>query len=291
MVDTPRKGLGLAVFVGLVAVLTLVIAALVFAAQQQPFGGQRVVLHTMALALLACTAWLGLRGIRLVALCYQVADGHLSVRMGLMRWTVPLVNLQRVSQPEGAPERTWSWPGWIHGVVTTGNNTQYLASTMPRQRAVLLEGRDWSLMVSPRNPTVFVQQIELAAAAADEPADAFAREPLAAAAWPVWRDPAILYPLAVNLLGALLLYAGAALAHPLLSRQITQVGSEAASRVLVPQDAARALPIVAALGTLVNGMLGILLHRYSRILAHLWVYGALAQQAILWVGLWRLLRG
>jgi len=291
MVDTPRKGLGLAVSAGLMAALLLLTAAVFYAAQRQPFGGQRVVLHMIALALLAGAAWIGLRAIRLAALRYEIADGQLAIQMGLMRWELPLTAQLRVRQPEADPERIWSWPGWIHGVTTDNDNaTTLLASTMPRRQSLLLEGSDWSLMISPRNPTAFVQQLDRAIAA-DEPSGELATVPLGAAAWPVWRDPSILYPLAISLLGTLLLYAGAALVHPLLPRQITQVGSEAASRVLVPQDAARTLPTVAALGTITNGLVSILLHRHSRILAHLWVYGALAQQAVLWVGLWRLLRG
>ncbi|MGI6379957.1 MAG: hypothetical protein ACOX2R_04165 [Anaerolineae bacterium] len=291
MVDTPRKGLGLAVSAGLMAVLLLLMAAVFYAAQRQPFGGQRVVLHTIALALLAGIVWIGLRAVRLAALRYEIADGQLAVQMGLVRWEVPLTTRVGVRQPDSDPGRLWSWPGWIHGVATDNENAAtLLASTMPRRQSLLLEGSGWSLLISPRNPTAFVQQLDRAIAA-DEPSGELATMPLGAAAWPVWRDPSILYPLAISLLGTLLLYAGAALAHPLLPRQITQVGSEAASRVLVPQDAAQALPTVAALGTLGNCVLSVLLHRHSRVLAHLWVYGALAQQAVLWVGLWRLLRG
>jgi len=292
MIDYPKKGLGLAVSAGISGVLALAVLSLGYVAQRQPFGGQRMALHAIALALVACMVWVALRAIRLLALRYAIREGYLYIDMGLMRWRVPLTGIQRISQAEGSSSPLWGWPGWTHAIAQANpGRTVYAASTLPLRQSIHIEGDGWSLLVSPRNATAFVQQLDQPLAHT-APLDAdIAREPLAAAAWPIWHDPATLYPLAASLLGALLLYASAAWAYPTLSTQITMVGSAAATRVLVPQDAARALPIVGGLVAMADGVLCILLHRHSRVLAYLWVYGALAQQGILWVGLWRLVRG
>lgn len=290
MVDYPHKRLGLAVSAGLLTALSVTVSALVYAAQRQPFGGQRVALHAMALALLAGMVWIALRTVRLATLRYEIRDGYLCVDMGLTRWQAPLTSVRRIAQPGESPRTSWGWPGWTHVIIRQPDVITYMASTLSQRRSLLIEADGWSLLLSPRNPTAFVQALDQASRASSSDV-ALSREPLAVAAWPVWRDAAVLYPMAMSLVSALLLYAGAAYIYPALPTQITMIGSAAATRVLVPQDAARAIPTVAGLVALTNGILSILLHRHSRVLARLLVYGALVQQGILWVGLWRLVRG
>ncbi|MGC9359337.1 MAG: hypothetical protein ACP5G7_03050 [Anaerolineae bacterium] len=290
MVDYPRKGLGLSVGGALLAVMVATLYALLHVAAGLPFGGQRVALHAMGLALFAGIIWIALRTIRLADLHYVIAQGYLYLDMGLCRWRVPLGSVDQIVQPKGISTAKWSWPGWTHGISRRGTDVvAYFASTLPQRRSLLLQGEGWSLLISPRDPTTFVQAFDRARRT-NRSAGGITRSPMALAAWPVWRDRAMLYPIVLCLVSALLLYAGAARAYPSLSRQITVFGTGAAVRMLVPQDAARAIPMVAALVASFDLLVAMLLHRQSRVLARLLTYGVLVQQAILWVGLWQLVR-
>jgi hypothetical protein len=291
MIDYPHKGLGLAVGGALVAVMVATLYALLHAAARLPFGGQRVALHAMGLALLAGIIWVALRAIRLAALHYVIDRGSLRLNMGILRWSVPAGSIQQIVQPVGISTARQSWPGWTHGIWRHGTNAVvYSASTLPERRSLLLQGEGWSLLVSPRDPTAFVQTLDRERHTSRS-TGAITRSPMAVAAWPVWRDRAMLSAIVLGAVSGLLLYAGAARAYPSLSRQITVFGTGSAARMLVPQDAARAIPAVASLVATLNLLVAVLLHRQNRALARLLAYGVLVQQGILWVGLWQLVRG
>ena len=290
MVDHPRKGLGIAVGGVLLAIMSATLYALLHKAARLPFGGQRVALHGMALALFAGIVWVALRTIRLAALHYVIDQGHLYLNMGVCQWRVPLGSVAQIVQPKGMSTSPWSWPGWIHGIFQhRAGVATYCASTLPRRRSLLLHGEGWSLLVSPRHPTAFVQAFDRARPTIPARAT-ISRSPMSFAAWPVWRDRAMLYPFVLCMVSGLLLYAGAARAYPSLSREITVFGTGAAARMLVPQDAARAIPAVASLVAGLDLLVAIVVHRQNRVLARLLTYGVLVQQAILWVGLWQLVR-
>jgi len=291
VVDRPHKSLGLSVGSALLAAMVAAFLSLMYAAQRQPFGGQRVALHAMALALLAAIAWIVLRIVRLAALCYAIDDGYLCVDMGLARWRVPLGNVRQITQPKGTPAIRWGWPGWNHAIVRPNpDSLAYAASTLPERRSLLLQGQGWSLLISPRNPTAFVHAFDQARRTR-RPVGPVTREPLGLASWPIWRDHTMLYPMIIGVVSTLLLYTSAARVYPTLSRQITAIGTGAATRMLVPQDAAKAIPAVASLVASINMVLAVLLHRQDRILARLLTYGLLVQQAILWISLWQLVKG
>jgi len=301
MVFRPDRRAGivaaLIILITIVGIQALVLANLV----RQSFGmGQFVT----ALLFVACMTGLAAWAYwfhELVSLSYRLDRDALIIRCGWIERTVPLRLVQRCIQgseaARGARFHGIGWPGFSRGHLHLrgiGRVREY--STVPIEQQLILvcaetaEGpvaeQYFSVAISPRDQTRFIRTLQ----ALQEVGPLHEVQPgmrwYGLGAWSAWHDSTFLALLSSAVLLGLGLYGVLAVRYDALPTRLPlHFGANGFADRIALKKYLLVVPAIGTITTVLNGSIGVLVHRHERLASLLLSGSALGIIDLLWVAL------
>jgi hypothetical protein len=285
----PAKALGL--IVGLIIALTI-IGVDVFLVRSMNGKDIDLNLYVMALLFVLSIPLLVLWAYwyyGLLTLRYALDRNALVITCGFSQHIVPMEAIERivpgsdVTVTEGL--RGFGWPGYIMGYMRLQGLGQLMVySTEPLERQLVVVTNSVCYSISPRDTQQFLA--DFAARRALEPIRAVQQtvEYAPVAVLPVWRDKWFWGTVIMVFLANIVLFALVSKVYKNLPERIPlHFDVQGGVNRVAAKSGLLVIPGIGALVFVVNGLLGLLLHRRERLATYLLTGMALAVQVVLWL--------